>query len=125
MSSSLKPTIQALKADGVLAAYIAVKKGSDENHAIAGSANTSLVFGISQSAATTAEDLIEVAVAGGCKAKLGEGVAKGDPLVSHTDGTLVKPNAANDIIIAWADQDGSTNDVIGVIIGRSMASAAV
>lgn len=125
MSATLQPVIQTLKADGALAAYKAVKKGSDDAHVVAGAANTDKVFGISQNAPTTAEDAVEVAVSGGCKAKLAEQVVQGDLLVSHTDGYLVKPNAANDIIIAQALEDGASGDVISVAITRGMASAAL
>lgn len=124
MSAILKPEIQVFQADGVLAAYKAVKKGSDDKHAVAGGANTDKVFGIVQNAATEAEQVLEVAIAGGAKALLGENVVQGDFLVSHTDGTLVKPNAANDIIIAQAMEDGSSGEIIATIICRGMASAA-
>lgn len=125
MTAILKPEIQIFKADGALAAYKAVKKGSDDKHVVAGTANTDKVIGISQNVVTTAEDIIEVAVNGGAKGLLGENVVQGDLLVSHADGRLVKPNAANDIIIAQAMEDGSSGEVIAVIITRGMASAAL
>lgn len=124
MSASLKPTIQIFKCDAALLPYKAVKKGSDDKHVVAGAANTDQVIGISQNTTTTAEDIVEVAVHGGAKAKLGEQVVQGNFLVSDADGYLVKPNAANDIIIAQAMEDGASGDVIAVIITRGMASAA-
>lgn len=124
MSSYNVSNIVSFKADAAIAAYSAVKAGSDSKHVAVGSANTSKCIGIAMSAATAAEDVIEVAVVGGgCKVKLGENVSFGDMLVSHTDGTLVIKNSAGDRIVAMAMEDGSSGDVIcaQVVIGEAQA----
>ena len=61
---------------------------------------------------------------GGAAGLLGETVVAGDALVSHTDGTLVLPNALGDVVIAFALQAGVSGDVIVVHVSRSRAPAA-
>ncbi len=125
MASSFEPKIQTFLADGAIAKGKAVKIGTDDKHVAVGAANTDGVIGIAQSASDAAEDLIEVAVgAGGAKGLLGESVVAGKLLVSHTDGTLVKANASGDHIIAKALQDGSSGDLISVMVCYGHAAAA-
>lgn len=126
MASSLAPKIQAWKVDAAIAKGKAVKIGSDDKHVAVGAANTDACIGIIQNAPDTAEDTAEVAVSGGGgKGLLGESVAAGQPLCSDTDGSLVKPNALGDYVIAHAMQAGVSGDLIDVNIGRSQAPAAV
>jgi len=126
MSSCLQPKIANYKAAAALAAYKAVKKGADDEHVVVGAANTDRCIGIVQNSSTAAEDILEVAhPGGGAKALLGEAVNMGDFLVSHTDGTLVLPNAEGDVIIAQALEDGASGDVIGVNVILMTAHAAI
>jgi len=119
------PSISVFKSDGVIAKGAAVKPGSDNNHVAAGAANTNPCFGVMQSAATTAaEQLCEIAVGGGAKFLLGEQITAGDSLVSHTDGTFVKPNALGDRIVGIADESGVVGDLISGRIALSKAPAA-
>lgn len=125
MASSSQPRIVAILAGAAIAKGKAVKKGADDSHVIAGTANTSRCIGIAQNAPTAAEDACEVAIpGGGAKGLLGETVAMGDLLVSHTDGTLVKANASGDHIIAMAMRDGVANDLIDVEVLIGQAAAA-
>lgn len=125
MASTLHPKIAAYKADAAIAKGKAVKSGSDFKHVAVGAANTDRCIGIIQSAPTAAEDVCEVAMpGGGAKALLGESVSAGNDLVSHTDGTLVKPNAEGDEIIARALQDGVAGDLIDVVVSLATAHAA-
>lgn len=125
MASSLAPQIQIFKAGAAISKGMAVKPGADNNHVLKGSANTSLCIGVAQSAPTTAEDPVEVAVVGGGgKGLLGETVAAGNHLVSHTDGTLVKVNASGDNIIALAMADGVSGDLIDIMVISGQGAAA-
>jgi len=125
MASTKAPEILTFFADAAIAKGKAVKIGSDSKHVALGVLNTDRCCGLAQSASAAAEELIEVALpGGGAKALLGETVAAGDDLVSHTDGTLVKPNAAGDEIIARAMDSGVSGDLIDVIVVVSSASAA-
>lgn len=125
MSSTFQPSIVVLLAGAAIAKGKAVKKGTDDNHVIAGTANTSLCIGIAQTAPTTAEDPVEVAVpGGGGKGLISESVVMGNHLVSHTDGTLVKANASGDMIIAMAMEDGAANDLIDIMVISGQAAAA-
>lgn len=125
MASSSSPKIYSLLAGAAIAKGKAVKAGSDDNHVIAGTANTSKCIGICQNAPAAAEDIAEIAMpGGGAKGLLGEAVVMGDPLVSHTDGTLVLPNAANDRIVAYAMQAGSAADLIDVEVVLGFATVA-
>jgi hypothetical protein len=115
MSSTSTPRIQVYKADAAIAKGKAVKIGSDREHVAVCSANTDKAIGILQSASTAAEDLVEVALqGGGAKALIGETISAGAYLVAHTDGTLVKPNAAGDHVCAMAMEDAVANDLAAV-----------
>jgi len=115
MSSSRSPIFQTFFADAAITKGMAVKFGSDENHVAKGSANTSKCVGIAMGTAVSAEDAIEVAtIGGGAKGLLGETVVAGSYLVSHTDGTLFKPNTAGDHVVAYAREGGDAGDIIDV-----------
>jgi hypothetical protein len=125
MASFSTARIYAFKADAAIAAFKAVKIGTDHGHVAVGAANTNRCIGIAMTAAINAEDVIEVAIpGGGAKALLGEGVSAGNYLVSHTDGTLVKANAASDHVVAFAMEDGSSGDIIAVEVVCFNAHAA-
>jgi hypothetical protein len=124
MASSLKPEILVWPAGAAISKGMAVKKGSDDNHVVKGAANTDNCVGICQNAPAALGDVAEVAVGGGAKALVGEAVVMGDMLVSHTDGTLVKANAAGDKLVAMALADGSTNDLVDVLVIHGDAAAA-
>lgn len=126
MASSSAPRILTFKADAALAKGKAVKFGTDADHVAVGAANTDRVFGIVQNASTAAEDDLEVALpGGGAKALIGETILAGEYLVCHTDGTLVKPNAEGDVIIAQAMEGGVANDLISVEVLILTAHAAI
>lgn len=125
MASSSTPRILTFIADSSIAKGKAVKIGSDKDHVALGAANTDKCFGIAQCEATASGNSIEVAInGGGAKALLGESVTAGLDLVSHTDGTLVKPNAEGDQIIARAMADGSASDLVSVEVYYATAHAS-
>lgn len=126
MASHSEPRMYTFKADGSIAQGKAVAIGSDKNHVVVGSANTQRCVGIIQNSdCSAAEDNAEVALqGGGAKALLGESVVAGNDLVAHTDGSLVKPNASGDEIIARAMEDGSSGDLISVEVYMAKALAA-
>lgn len=132
MSSTSEPRLQTFKSGTAIAKGKAVKKGSTDQHVIAGAANTDKVVGIAYMETTNLdskqqaiEEVIEVALpGGGGKALLGEAVSMGNKLVSHTDGRLVKTNNSGDQIIAIAMQDGVENDIIAVEVVVAIATAA-
>lgn len=125
MASSQSPNVYSVLADAAIAKGKAVKIGTDFKHVAVGAANTDRCVGILQTATTAAEDVAEVAYpGGGAKGLLGETVAAGDDLVSHTDGTLVKPNAEGDQIIARALQGGVAADLVDVVVYYATAHAA-
>lgn len=125
MAVSSAPRILTYKADGAIAKGKAVKIGSDNKHVAVGAANTDKVIGICQNVSSVAEDLVEIAIqGGGAKGLLGENVVAGNLLVSHTDGSLVKANAAGDHLIAKALESGSSGDTIGVEVIYGQAAVA-
>ena len=113
MASSKAPEILAYLADAALAAYKIVKVGTDQEHAAVCSAGTDKAIGITQCASTAAEDLLEVAVMGGAKVKIGGTVSVGDLLTSDSSGLAVATTSANDRVIGIAMESGVVNDVIG------------
>lgn len=117
MAVSNRQNMETFLADAAITKGHAVKPGTDASHVAKGTANTSKCIGIAQSAPTTAEDAVEVALpGGGAKGLLGETVTAGAYLVSHTDGTLVLPNAAGDHVIAMALEGGVSGDLINVLV---------
>jgi hypothetical protein len=125
MASHSTPRIVAILAGAAISKGMAVKKGADDSHVIKGTANTSRCLGIAQNDAAAAEDCVEMAIGGGgAKGLFGETIAAGDYLVSHTDGSLVKANAAGDHIIAMAMHDGVVGDLgdVEVMYGQAAAS---
>lgn len=125
MSSSRAPIVQVYLADAAISKGMAVKFGTDFKHVAKSSANTNHHIGIAQSAPTTAEDAVEIAMpGGGAKALLGGTVAIGDYLTGHTDGSLVVCDGAGDVIIAQAMQAGVVSDIIDVSVVMFVASGA-
>lgn len=123
------PRMYTYKAGGAIPVGYAVKFVTDDETIVVGAANTDRCLGIAQgepgSSASSGDD-VEVALpGGGARAKLGENVARGDYLVSHTDGTLVKANAEGDHVIAYAMESGSSGDVIGVEVVMFTAHAGL
>lgn len=125
MSSHSEPRIYAYLGDAAIAKGKAVKLGTDRKHVALGAANTNRCIGVAQNTTTAAEEVVEVALqGGGAKGLLGETVAAGDDLVSHTDGTLVKPNAEGDQIIARAMEGGDANQLIAIEVYYATAHAS-
>lgn len=128
MSAHSEPRSLAFKAGGAIVKGHAVKLSADDT-VVECTANTDDAIGIAMndvsSAQATAGMDVEVALpGGGYKAKLGEGVARGLHLVPHTDGTLVKANAAGDSVIAVAMATGVTGDMIPVEVLHCKAVGA-
>lgn len=124
-----KSQVVSYKAETAVDPYRAVKPGTAENQVVEGAANTDRCIGISANSLAdgqvAAGSVVEVFMpGGGGKMILGETVAKGDDLVSHTDGSGVKPNAEGDQIIARALKAGVAGDVIPVIVYLATAHAA-
>jgi hypothetical protein len=125
MASHSKPRIQTYTVSAAITKGKAVKFGSSDEAVVVGAANTDRCIGIIQNSPTTSGDMAEVALqGGGAKGLLGEGVTRGDDLVSHTDGTLVKPNAEGDQIIARAMESGDSGDLIAVEVYMATAHAS-
>lgn len=116
MAVSSTPRIVTFLADASIAKGKAVKYSATAGYVTVGSANTDHCFGIAQNEATASGQLLEVAIqGGGGKALAGEAIATaGLPLVSHTDGTLVKANASGDRVVAISAEAASSADIFAV-----------
>lgn len=125
MASSLKPNIVAFKADAAITKGMAVKFGTDDQHVAKSAATTNYHMGIAQSAPTAAEDVVEVAVAGGgAKGLCQTTVTRGHLLTAHTDGKLKPIAAAGDRLVAIAMESGVAGDLIEVIVIAGQAYQA-
>lgn len=125
MASHSEPRILVFKADGVIAKGKAVKIGTDKEHVAVSAANTDPSIGIAQSAATAAEDVIEVAIpGGGAKALANETITAGKLLVPHTDGEMAQTNASGDRVIAVALENAVAGDLFAVEVIVAVATAA-
>lgn len=114
MASSLSPKIRTYQADAAIAKGKAVKIGasSDEYVQVAAAASDKLL-GLAQSAATAADDAVEVAMGGGAKGLAQTAIAAGEFLTAHTDGTL-KPASSGEYYIAQAMQAAVAGDLFDV-----------
>lgn len=122
MSSYSQPRILSFKAAAAMAKGVCVKAGADREHVAICSAATDKIIGISQTAPTAADEMIEVATnGGGAKAKLGGTVSMGDKLTSDASGLLVATTTENDNIVAVAMEDGVANDIIGVEVALAVS----
>jgi hypothetical protein len=125
MSSTSPQKILAFKADGAIAKGSAVKIGSDKEHVAKCTANTDASIGIAQNSVTTAEDCVEVAIAGGgAKALAKETIAAGKLLVPNADGSLEQTNASGDRVIAVAMESAVAGDLFAVEVQVAVATAA-
>lgn len=127
MASHSEPRIYSFNALASIQKGKAVKvaSGYAAGHVNLGAANTDRCLGIAQNTASASGHLVEVAIqGGGAKGLLGETVSAGEDLVAHTDGTLVKPNAEGDQIIARAVEGGVAGDLISVEVYHATAHAA-
>ena len=115
MSTHIKGSIQAQKAEVAMNDYLIVVPGTDADEV-----NLAVIddkaYGIAQVKAQlnpiVAGDVIEVAVDGGCYVKLGGTVSKGDSLMPNNDSKAIAGTSGK-WCIAVADEDGVANDVIG------------
>lgn len=127
MGHAITPRIASFIADSSVARGKAVKvaSGYTAGHVALGAANTDRCLGIAWDEAIASGSVLEVALqGGGAMGLLGETVSPGEDLVSHTDGTLVKPNASADQVIARAVEGGVAGDLVAVevVIFPALAS---
>ena len=125
MASFIAPKSATYTAGGTIVEGHAVKMNTTDGEVIECTANTDPVIGIALNSASSGSPVEVAHPGGGAKAKLGEAVAIGLSLVSHTDGTLVKANASGDMIIAQVlDNSGTSGDMVEVLVYKALATAA-
>jgi len=124
MASSSEPRYRTFKADGAITQFSFVKYGTDTDHVAQAGANEKC-RGIAMTAATAAEDKVEVALpGGGGKLKLAETVVGGNYLTSTAAGLGEVVDAADEPVGARAENGGVANDVIAVEVLDFKASAS-
>jgi hypothetical protein len=120
MSSYAAPNLLSFKAGAAIPQGSVVKPGADNQHVLKAAAATDKAFGIAQNAATTAEDLVEVALpGGGAKALAGGTISFGDLLSSDANGALVASTTDNDRHVAVAMEDAVAGDLFSVHVSVS------
>jgi hypothetical protein len=125
MASISTPRIATFKADGSIAKGKFVKAGHAEGFVAVAAANTDRVIGVAAAEVTASDGRVEVYLpGGGGKVLAGESVSFGNDLVSHTDGTGVKPNAEGDQIGARCMEDGAASDLVSCEIYLATAHAS-
>lgn len=124
MASHSSPRLKTFKADGAITQYSVVKYGSDRDHVAQAGANEKC-RGIAMTAATAAEDAVEVALpGGGALLKISETVTGGQRLTSTSAGLGEVVDAAGEAVCARAEDGGVANDVIAVEVMDHDASGA-
>lgn len=127
MGHANTPRIATFIADASITKGKAVKVASGylNGHVRVGAANTDRCIGIIQNTPTASGAAAEVAIqGGGAVGLLGETVSAGEDLVSHTDGSLMKPNASGDEIIAKCLESGVVGDLVAVEVYYAKALAS-
>lgn len=116
MASSSEPKIVTVKCGAAISKGMVVKHDSSDDHVIKSAASTNKHIGIAQVAATTAEDLIEIALpGGGAKGLCGSvAVTRGDLLTADSTGALASTTSANDRIIGVAMASAVSGDLFDV-----------
>jgi len=121
MASTFAPQIQTFKADAAISKGMVVKFGTDSKHVAKSALATNLNIGVAQSAPTTAEDLVEVALpGGGAKGLAGGSITKGDLLTSDTAGKMVSTTTPGDRVIGVAMDDASADDLFDMFVQLSL-----
>ncbi len=120
MSSSLAPQVLVYKADAAISKGMGVKPGTDNQHVAKSVSATSLNFGIAQSAPTTAEDLVEVAVKGGCKGLAAGVIAVGDLITVDSTGGLIATTTPGDRYFGMSLQIAAVGDLFEVLLGQGL-----
>lgn len=121
MGASSNRRILTFRATAAIGAYLIVKAGADREHVAKATAVSDKIVGITNSEATKAEEMVEVALpGGGGKVKLGSGgCAFGDFLTADANGAAIVSSTANDNIVGVAQADGVEGDIVPVEIQLS------
>ncbi len=115
----------AKKVDAAIAKGIIVKKGaSSDGYVQKATAASDKLVGITQDVTTAADQDSQIAVDGPAKILVAESVVFGDFLTADADGKGIKPNNANENIVAKCMQDGSAGDLIACVICFGKATVA-
>lgn len=124
MSFMLKPLIGTFEASAAIAKGQAVKLvASTGGKTVAKcSATTDKAIGIAQNVATSAGDLVEVAVSGGSAKGLAKAsIAVGDILGVNADGSIQKVASAADRVVGHAMDDAVAGDIFSMHVVISQA----
>lgn len=119
MASSLTPVVLAFLADAAVAKGKVVKSGTDSKHVAVAALASDKSFGLQQNVTSAAEDVAEVAVAGGAKGLAGGTIAVGDFVAADSNGALVATTTANDRCIGIAMEGAVANDLFSVLISQN------
>jgi hypothetical protein len=118
MSTHIKEVVQAQKAEVAITDYLIVKPGTDADEVTLAVVDDK-PFGVAQVAQQLNQpginDVIEVAVYGGCYVKLGGTVAKGDSIMSDAASKGIAGTSGK-WCVGVADEAGVANDVIALRI---------
>lgn len=106
---------KAMRADGAVAEYTIVKKGTAEDDAAKAVAATDKAFGIAQHAAADNER-VNVMLMGISKVLYGGTVEQGDLLTSNATGAAIATVTASNRIIGVAMAGGVSGDIGAVLI---------
>jgi hypothetical protein len=118
MSTHIKETVQAQKAEVAITDYLIVKPGTDAEEVTLAVVDDK-PFGVAQVAQQLNQpginDVVEVAVYGGCYVKLGGTVVKGDSIMSDAASKGIAGTSGK-WCVGVADEAGVANDVIALRI---------
>jgi hypothetical protein len=118
MSTHIKETVQAQKAQVAITDYLIVKPGTAEDQVTLAVVDDK-PYGVAQVAQQLNQpginDVVEVAVYGGCYVKLGGNVAKGASIMSNAASRGIAGTTGK-WCVGIADEAGVSGDVIAVRI---------
>lgn len=117
MASTFQQNMVIYKAGAAISKGMVVKFDTSDDHVIKAALATNSLIGIAQTAATTAEDLVEVALpGGGAKGLSGGVITRGALLTSDTSGKLVSTTSTADRIIGVALASAAADDLFDVMV---------
>jgi hypothetical protein len=118
MSTHIKEVVQAQKAQVAITDYLIVKPGTAEDQVTLAVVDDK-PYGVAQVAQQLNQpginDVVEVAVYGGCYVKLGGTVVKGDSIMSDAASRGIAGTSGK-WCVGVADEAGVANDVIALRI---------
>lgn len=119
--------IKSFNAEGAIQGRRIVKFGTDDGQATQATAETDILFGVSEIIDADDGDRVDIVLTGIPEVEYGGNVSRGDQLTAGADGKAVKAAPAagvNNRIVGTAMVDGVAGDYGSVLLGPGQVQGA-